>query len=40
MQTLDQHLLQLCRQELITVEAAKRLTPSTDFERRLIFTSE
>ncbi|SNB45666.1 type IV pilus twitching motility protein PilT [Geobacter sp. DSM 9736] len=40
MQTLDQHLLQLCRQDLITVEAAKRITPSTDFERQLIFTSE
>lgn len=40
MQTLDQHLLQLCKQDLITIEAAKRLTPSMDFERKLIFTSE
>ena len=40
MQTLDQHLLQLCKQDMITIEAAKRLTPSMDFERKLIFTSE
>ncbi len=40
MQTLDQHLLQLCKQNLITIEDAKRLTHSMDLERKLIFTSE
>lgn len=40
MQTLDQHLLHLCKQDLVTLEAAKRLTSSTDFERKLIFTSD
>lgn len=40
MQTLDQHLLHLCKQDLVTLDAAKRLTSSTDFERKLIFTSE
>jgi twitching motility protein PilT len=40
MQTLDQHLLQLYKQDLITMEDAKRLTHSMDLERKLIFTSE
>jgi len=38
MQTLDQHLIQLCRQELITLEEAKRISRSTDLERRLIYS--
>lgn len=37
MQSLDMHLLQLYRQDLITMEDAKRLTHSMDFERKLMF---
>ena len=37
MQTLDQHLLQLYKQDLITIEDAKRLTHSMDLERKLMF---
>lgn len=37
MQTLDQHLIQLYRQGLITIEDAKRLTHSMDLERKLLF---
>ena len=37
MQTLDQHLLQMYRQDIITIEDAKRLTHSMDFERKLMF---
>ena len=37
MQTLDQHLLQMYKQDLITIEDAKRLTHSMDFERKLMF---
>jgi twitching motility protein PilT len=37
MQTLDQHLLQLYKQDLISIEDAKRLTHSMDFERKLMF---
>lgn len=37
MQTLDQHLVQLCQQELITFEQAKRITRSMDLERKLTF---
>ena len=40
MQTLDQHLVQLCQQDLITFEQAKRITRSTDLERKLTFTTE
>jgi twitching motility protein PilT len=40
MQTLDQHLVKLCQQELITFEQAKRITRSTDLERKLTFTNE
>jgi twitching motility protein PilT len=38
MQTLDQHLIQLCRQEVITLEEAKRTSRSTDLERKLIYS--
>lgn len=38
MQTLDQHLLQLCKQDIMTLNEAKRLTHSMDFERKLTFT--
>ena len=37
MQTLDQHLLQLYRQDLINMEDAKRLSRSMDLERKLLF---
>lgn len=37
MQTMDQHLLQLYRQDLITMEDAKRLSHSMDLERKLMF---
>ncbi len=37
MQTLDMHLLQLYRQDLITLQDAQRLTHSMDFERKLMF---
>ena len=38
MQTLDQHLIQLCRQEVITLDEAKRISRSTDLERKLIYS--
>jgi twitching motility protein PilT len=38
MQTLDQHLVQLCEQGLITFEQAKWVTRSADFERKLTIT--
>ncbi|MSN26690.1 MAG: PilT/PilU family type 4a pilus ATPase [Geobacter sp.] len=37
MQTLDMHLLQLYRQDQISIEDAKRMTHSMDFERKLMF---
>ncbi|MEI6213822.1 MAG: PilT/PilU family type 4a pilus ATPase [Desulfuromonadales bacterium] len=37
MQSLDMHLLQLYRQDLITMSDAQRLTHSMDFERKLMF---
>lgn len=37
MQTLDQHLIQLYRQDRISIEDAKRLTHSMDLERKLVF---
>ena len=40
MQSLDQHLVQLCQQDLITFEQAKRITRSMDLERKLTFTGE
>jgi twitching motility protein PilT len=38
MQTLDQHLIQLCRQDVITLDEAKRISRSTDLERKLIYS--
>jgi twitching motility protein PilT len=38
MQTLDQHLIQLCRKEVITLEEAKRASRSTDLERKLLYS--
>ncbi|HLO25333.1 MAG TPA: PilT/PilU family type 4a pilus ATPase [Geobacteraceae bacterium] len=40
MQTLDQHLMKLCHQELITIEQAKKVSRSTDLERNMMFTNE
>ena len=37
MQTMDQHLIQLVRQETITLDEAKRISRSTDLERKLIY---
>jgi twitching motility protein PilT len=40
MQTLDMHLLELFKQDKITIEDAKRMTHSMDFERKVMFESE
>jgi twitching motility protein PilT len=37
MQTLDQHLIQLCKQDIITLDEAKRLSRATDLERKLMY---
>ena len=38
MQTMDQHLIELCRAELITLEEAKRVSRSKDLERKLMYS--
>jgi twitching motility protein PilT len=38
MQTMDQHLIQLCKAELITLDEAKRISRSKDLERKLMFS--
>jgi twitching motility protein PilT len=38
MQTLDQHLINLCKQEVITLDEAKRISRSTDLERKLLYS--
>jgi twitching motility protein PilT len=38
MQTMDQHLVELCRAELITLDEAKRVSRSKDLERKLMFS--
>ena len=38
MQTLDQHLLELCEKDVITFDQAKQITRSMDLERKLAFT--
>ena len=38
MQSLDQHLIQLCKKNLITLEDAKRVSRSMDLDRKLNFT--
>ena len=40
MQTMDQHLIQLCKAELITLDEAKRISRSKDLERKLMFSSD
>jgi twitching motility protein PilT len=37
MQTMDQHLIQLCSDELITLDEEKRVFRSKDLERKLMF---
>jgi twitching motility protein PilT len=37
MQTMDQHLIELCRAELITLDEAKRVSRSKDLERKLMY---
>lgn len=37
MQTLDQHLIQLCKQGVISIDEAKRVSRSTDLERKLMY---
>jgi twitching motility protein PilT len=37
MQTLDQHLLQLYKQDIITMDDAKRISHSMDLERKLMY---
>ncbi len=38
MQSMDQHLIQLCQKDIITIDQAKRLSHSMDLERKLTFT--
>jgi twitching motility protein PilT len=38
MQTMDQHLIQLCQKDIISIDQAKRLSHSMDLERKLTFT--
>ncbi|MGE5894922.1 MAG: type IV pilus twitching motility protein PilT [bacterium] len=37
MQSLDQHLIQLCKQGTITLDEAKRVSRSSDLERKLMY---
>jgi len=37
MQSMDQHLIQLCRDEVITLDEAKRVSRSSDLERKLTY---
>ena len=37
MQTFDQHLVKLCKDEIITLEEAKRVSSSTDLERKIVY---
>jgi len=36
MQTMDQHLVELCKRDIITIDDAKRISRSTDLERKLM----
>ena len=38
MQTMDQHLIQLCKANLITLDEAKRISRSKDLERKLTYS--
>lgn len=37
MQSMDQHLIQLCKKDVITSDEAKRISRSTDLERKLTY---
>jgi twitching motility protein PilT len=38
MQSMDQHLVHLCKHDIITLEEAKRVSHSMDLERKITFT--
>ena len=38
MQTMDQHLIELCRAKLLTLDEAKRISRSKDLERKLTYS--
>jgi len=38
MQTMDQHLVQLCKAEMITLDEANRISRSKDLERKLLYS--
>lgn len=37
MQTIDQHLIQLCKEDIISLDEAKRISRSSDLERKLMY---
>jgi twitching motility protein PilT len=39
MQSMDQHLIELCKQDIITIHEAKRVSRSMDLDRKLNFTA-
>ncbi len=39
MQSMDQHLIELCKKDVITINEAKRVSRSMDLERKLTFTT-
>ncbi|OHB26012.1 MAG: twitching motility protein PilT [Desulfuromonadaceae bacterium GWC2_58_13] len=39
MQSMDQHLIELCKADIITINEAKRVSRSMDLERKLTFTA-
>ncbi|MCI0469059.1 MAG: type IV pilus twitching motility protein PilT, partial [Nitrospirae bacterium] len=38
MQSIDQHLIQLCKKDIITLDEAKRISRSSDLERKLTYS--
>lgn len=38
MQSMDQHLIQLCKENIITLDEAKRISRSSDLERKLTYS--
>ncbi len=38
MQTIDQHLIRLCKEKLITLDESKRVSRSKDLERKLMYS--
>ncbi len=39
MQSMDQHLIELCKNDIITIHEAKRVSRSMDLDRKLNFTA-